>query len=169
MSDSVTPWTVARQAPLCMGFSRQDDWGGLPFPSPGDLPNPGIEPRSPSLPAHFLPTEPPGKPLGPGRDRKQAPSSPNSDLPRVGTPPIIHTCTDRPAYAGPPPHICLDPAERIGRCCLLSYSPHLVLAAPSLCACPPHTCFLGSARRGQVLALKCPQRRPPAILSGVHP
>ena len=40
----VTPWTVARQAPLSMGFSRQEYWSGLPFPSPGDLPNPGIKP-----------------------------------------------------------------------------------------------------------------------------
>ena len=45
----VTPWTVAYQAPLSMGFSRQVYWSGLPFPSPGDLPNPGIEPRSPAL------------------------------------------------------------------------------------------------------------------------
>ena len=42
MSDSVTPWTVARQAPLSMGFSRQEYWGGLPFPSPGDLPDPDL-------------------------------------------------------------------------------------------------------------------------------
>ena len=48
-----TPWTVACQAPLSMGFSRQDYWSGLPFPSPGDLPNPGIEPRSPVLQAVF--------------------------------------------------------------------------------------------------------------------
>ena len=45
----VTPWTVAHQAPPSMGFSRQEYWSGLPFPSPGDLPNPGIEPRSPTL------------------------------------------------------------------------------------------------------------------------
>ena len=51
MSDSVTPWTVARQAPLTMGFSRQEFWGGLPFPPPGDLPDPGIEPASPMFPA----------------------------------------------------------------------------------------------------------------------
>ena len=44
-----TPWTVAHQAPPSMGFSRQDHWSGLPFPSPGDLPDPGIEPRSPAL------------------------------------------------------------------------------------------------------------------------
>ena len=56
-----TPWTVALQAPLSMGFSRQEYWGGLPFLSPGDLPNPGIEPRSPALQADSLPDEPPGK------------------------------------------------------------------------------------------------------------
>ena len=52
-----TPWTVASQAPLSMGFPRQEYWSGLPFPSPGDLPNPGIEPRSPALQADSLPTE----------------------------------------------------------------------------------------------------------------
>ena len=45
------PWTVAHQAPPSMGFSRQEYWSGLPFPSPGDLPDPGIEPRSPALQA----------------------------------------------------------------------------------------------------------------------
>ena len=54
----VTPWTVAHQAPLSMGFSRQEYWSGLPFPSPGDLPDPGIEPGSPALQADSLPTEP---------------------------------------------------------------------------------------------------------------
>ena len=49
------------QAPLSMGFSRQECWSGLPFPLPGDLPNPGIEPGSPSLQADALPSEPPGK------------------------------------------------------------------------------------------------------------
>ena len=54
------PWTVAYQAPLSMGFSRQGYWSGLPFPSPGDLPDQGIEPRSPALQADALPSEPPG-------------------------------------------------------------------------------------------------------------
>ena len=54
----VTPWTVAYQAPLSMGFSRQEYWSGLPFPSPGDLPDPGIEPGSPVLQADVLPSEP---------------------------------------------------------------------------------------------------------------
>ena len=57
-----TPWTAACQAPPSMGFSRQEYWSGLPFPSPGDLPNPGIEPRSPTLQADALTSEPPGKP-----------------------------------------------------------------------------------------------------------
>ena len=56
-----TPWTVAYQAPLSMGFSRQEYWSGLPFPSPGDLPDPGFEPRSPALEADALTSEPPGK------------------------------------------------------------------------------------------------------------
>ena len=56
----VTPWTVAYQAPLSMGFSRQEYWSALPFPSPGDLPNPGIEPGSPALEADALTSKPPG-------------------------------------------------------------------------------------------------------------
>ena len=56
-----TPWTVAHQTPLSMGFSRQEHWSGLPFPSPGDLPNPGIKPRSLALQADSLLSEPPGK------------------------------------------------------------------------------------------------------------
>ena len=50
----VTPWTAACQAPLSVVFSRQEYWSGLPFPSPGDLPDPGIEPRSPTLQASLL-------------------------------------------------------------------------------------------------------------------
>ena len=62
------PWTVAHQAPLSMEFLRQEDWSGLPFPSPGNLPNPGIEPQSPAVQVvsaftgRFFTTEPPGKP-----------------------------------------------------------------------------------------------------------
>ena len=59
----MTLWAVARQAPLSMGFSRQEYWSGLPFLSPGDLPNPGIELGSPILQADGLTSEPPGKPL----------------------------------------------------------------------------------------------------------
>ena len=53
-----TPWAAAYQAPPSMGFSRQEYWSGLSFPSPGDLPDPGMEPRSPALQAEDLPTEP---------------------------------------------------------------------------------------------------------------
>ena len=56
-----TPWTVAHQAPPSMGFSRQEYWSGLLFPSLGDLPDPEIEPRSPALQADTLTSEPPGK------------------------------------------------------------------------------------------------------------
>ena len=63
----VTPWTVAYQAPPYMGFSRQEYWSGLPFPSPGDLPEPGLEPGSPALQTDALPSEPPGKPTLPKR------------------------------------------------------------------------------------------------------
>ena len=58
----MTLWTIAHQAPPSTGFCRQEYWSGLPFPSPGDLPNPGIEPRSPPLQADALTSEPPGKP-----------------------------------------------------------------------------------------------------------
>ena len=64
-----TPWTVALQAPLSMEFSKQEHWSGLPFPSPGDLPDTGIRPASPVLQVgllycgrHFT-TQPPGKPI----------------------------------------------------------------------------------------------------------
>ena len=57
-----TSWIVAHQAPLSMGFSRQEYWSGLPFPSPGDLLDPGIKLRSPALQADALTSEPPGKP-----------------------------------------------------------------------------------------------------------
>ena len=62
----VTPWTVAHQAPLSMGLSRQEYWSGLSCPPPGNLPNQGIEPRSPTLQADSLPSEPPGKPKNTG-------------------------------------------------------------------------------------------------------
>ena len=58
----VTPWTIVYWAPPFLGFSSQEYWSGLPFPSPGDLPNPGIEPRSPELQADALLPKPPGKP-----------------------------------------------------------------------------------------------------------
>ena len=56
----MTPWTVAHRSPLFMGFSRQEYWSGLPFPSPGDLPDPGMDPGSPALQVDSLPSEPQG-------------------------------------------------------------------------------------------------------------
>ena len=63
--DYVIPQTIAHQAPLPMRFSRQEYWSGLPFPPPGDLPDPGIEPASLALAGRFLTTEPPRKPESP--------------------------------------------------------------------------------------------------------
>ena len=65
MSDSdsfATPWTVASQAPLSMGFSKQEYWSGVPYPSPGELPDPGIELVPSALAGGFFTAEPPGKP-----------------------------------------------------------------------------------------------------------
>ena len=62
VSNSATPRIVACQTPLFMEFSRQEYWSGLPLPSPGGLPDPGIKPRSPELEADTLTSEPPGKP-----------------------------------------------------------------------------------------------------------
>ena len=66
VSSCTTPWTAAHQAPLSMGFSRQEDWNGLPYPPPGYLPNPGIKLRSPALQVDSLPAEPPEKPKNTG-------------------------------------------------------------------------------------------------------
>ena len=63
MFNSATPWTAAGQAPLPLRFPRQEYWSGLPFPSPGDLPDPGIKLISPALAGRFFTTEPPGKPI----------------------------------------------------------------------------------------------------------
>ena len=77
MSDSSTTlWTVAHQVPLSMGFSRQEHQSGLPFPSPGDLPNPGIKPTSPALVDEFFTIEPPGKPTHSNKLRITTISSP---------------------------------------------------------------------------------------------
>ena len=67
LSDSATPWTVVHQAPPSMEFSRHEYWSRLSFPSPGDLPDPGIKPRSPTLQADILPSDPPGKPQETGK------------------------------------------------------------------------------------------------------
>ena len=66
VSDSVTLWTESHQVPLSMEFFRQEYWNELPFPTPGDLSNPGIEHVSPALAGRFFSAAPPGKPLRPG-------------------------------------------------------------------------------------------------------
>ena len=71
----VTLWTVARQVPLSMGFSRQESWSGLPCPLPEDLPNPRIESRSPALQADSLSPEPPGKPFSSNKNYQKKLSS----------------------------------------------------------------------------------------------
>ena len=78
MSNSLRPpWTVTRQAPLPMGFSRQEYWSGLPFLFPRDLSDPGIEPRSPTLQADSSPAEPPGKPVDINPSVKRSLAEPN--------------------------------------------------------------------------------------------
>ena len=78
VSESVTPWTVAHQALLSVGFTRQEYWSGFPFSPPGDLLDPGIEPAylgAPALAGIFFTTEPVGKPLESRKDKKtEAPS-----------------------------------------------------------------------------------------------
>ena len=87
----MTLWTVAHQAPLSMEFSRQEYWSGLPSPSAGDLPDPGIKPRSPAFQADSLPSEPSGKPLGfiaaAAAAAKSLQSCPTLCDPRDGSPP----------------------------------------------------------------------------------
>ena len=80
MSDSAIPQTIIHQTPLCVGFSRQESWNGLPFPSPGDLPKPGIEPGSPALQAGSLPSKPLGRPLH-QLNTNSSPRSPQSSTP----------------------------------------------------------------------------------------
>ena len=104
----VTPWTVAHQAPLSMGFSRQECQSGLPFPPPGHLPNPGIEPRSsPTLQADSLPSEPPGNKsfkkslaiVGDTRDRGSIPGLGRSPGEGHGNPPQ-YSCLENPMDTG---------------------------------------------------------------------
>ena len=75
-----TPWTIAHQAPLSTVFSRQEYWSGHPFPSPGDLLNPGVELGSPALQVDSLPSEPPGKNKKLPREGKQEISEGNKKL-----------------------------------------------------------------------------------------
>ena len=71
---SATQWTIAPQAPPSVGFSRQEHWSGLPFPSPGDLPDPGIKPGSPALQGDSLTSEPPGKEVKGQKEEEKNPA-----------------------------------------------------------------------------------------------
>ena len=87
-----TPWTVAHQAPLSMGLSQQEYWSGLPFPTPGDLPNPGIEPVSsmaPVLAGRSFTNEPPGKPLINKLISGKRRYSEKGPLSYIGSPPLL--------------------------------------------------------------------------------
>ena len=83
VSDSATPWTVACQAALSLGFSRQEYWSGLPCPPPGDLPDPGIKPASPALQAGSLPLSHPGRPRSNTLTSKEEPVAKSKCLPRT--------------------------------------------------------------------------------------
>ena len=75
-----TPWTTACQASSFLGFSRQENWSGLPCPSPEDLPGPGIKPGSPALQADAFPSEPPGKPIRLLKDHNMQHASKNQHV-----------------------------------------------------------------------------------------
>ena len=111
-----TPWTVAYQVPPSMGFSRQEYWSGLPFPSPGDLPDPGIEPGSPTFQAEALTSEPPRKPFSGGLDGKE--STCNS-----GDPGSILGLGRPPGEGKRQPTPVLLPGESHGGRSLVGYSP----------------------------------------------
>ena len=125
MSDSATPWTVAHlshQVPLTVGFSRPEYWSGFPCPPPGDLPNPGIKPRSPISQADSLPSEPSGKPLNTGvgslsllqcifltQESNQSPAFLVDSLPAEL--PGTHSCPAMPAFSLSLNMACSDPPK----------------------------------------------------------
>ena len=109
-----TPWTAAHQAVLSMGFPRQECWNGLPFPSPEDLPNPGIEPGSPASQADSLPPELPGKPQGDGVHWSETMATASEPIADPG--PCSQTITIHVSVTGPghnlttsrwPPQLCV--------------------------------------------------------------
>ena len=93
-----TPWTVVRQASPSMGFFRQEYWNGLPFPPPGDLPEPRIQPTSPALAGGLFTTEPPGKPLYLLDSNKMLKNeqSVTSYLQSIHEPAFMNPCVNRP-------------------------------------------------------------------------
>ena len=130
-----TPWCVAHQAPLFMGFSRQEYWSGLPFPSPGALPNPGTEPRSPALQADALTSEPPSVSV-------QFSCSVVSDSLRPHEP--QHT---RPLYPSPTPRVYSNPCP-LSRWCHPAISSSVV----PFSSCPQSLPASGSFPMSQLFA-----------------
>ena len=103
MSDSFAIlWTVARQAHLSMGFSKQEYWSGLPFPSPGDLPGPGIKFASPTLAGGFFTSEPPGK-----QTKNRITNKSNKTCLNLAAPSSYHSRLPLPVQNSPtnPPHV----------------------------------------------------------------
>ena len=137
MSNSfATPWTVACQTPLSMGFSRQEHWSGLPFPSPGDLPDPEIEPASPVPPAlagRLFTSEPPGKlqspfltSLPPYPHSKWQPGWRLSFLQSRESVPLLPTPSATTLiWTSLPPHRAATPSQLV-----LSFQPWLPLLQP---------------------------------------
>ena len=114
-----TQWTVC-QAPLSMEFSRQEYWSGLPFPSPGDLPNPGIKPGSPALPVDSLPSEPPGKPQ---EYWSGLPFCFSEDLPNPGTEPRSPLLQTDSLFFEPTgkPFICIPIPQKRATCIIIIF------------------------------------------------
>ena len=102
-----TPWTVAHQAPLAVGFCRQEYWSGLPCPPPGDLPDPGIESTSPALQEDSLPTEPPGKPHDIAYLAKEKKKNGQRMEKVIGSPKII-SYTVYPSYSKSLQELCVE-------------------------------------------------------------
>ena len=125
MSNSATPWTVALQAPLSMGFPRHKYWSGLPFPPPGDLPNPGIKPVSPALAGRFFTMSLLGSPryplllwVGPHAQKGPQPLAKTWGLPHCGdgTPALAAWAPDLSFTLARPP-VSWSKGRRVGLHC----------------------------------------------------
>ena len=177
VSDSAAPWTIARQAPLSMGFSSQEYWTGLLFPPPGDLPDSGIKPTSPALQADSLPSDPPGKPMNTGMGSlsflQGSPDTPselvwgnrNKEWPSAKMPgQVSHRIS--PLHYGP--GCCQEARETLSFC--RGAWPRVLCA----CRCPAHFCVPGlgcfccsdpGAQQPPSLLISCTQVPQPAVLS----
>ena len=141
-----TPWTVAHQAPLSMGFSRQEYWSGLPFPSPRDHPDLGIEFKSPTLQADALTSEPPGKPpviyLGPNYGG-------GNEVLQMGPCRPCYSRCPQPCSRPPPTHASAgDSWTLTGKSgsvfCGATAPFSWVLVCTRFCLCPPRVYFPSS-------------------------